>query len=159
MSLGTSATTAIITKGLTCGSSTACEYGSIISTRFGLFCSITLDPVVPISPPASGGGSRPFAPGEIQNFYKPVTLEQPIMNPVEQNRDYLKQASHVIIRVKFGDSTNEKEYLLSKNKAKYVVKVLSVINTTINKVKININELKVIKHNILIQIKKLKLRK
>lgn len=158
MSLGTAASTAIITKGLTCGSTTACEHGSIITTRFGLFCSITLDPVVPIITP-SGGGSRVFAPGEIQNFYKPVTFEQPIMNPVEQNMDYLKQASHVIIRVKFGDTTNEKEYLISKNKAKYVVKVLSIINTTINKVKININDLKVIKNNILIQIKKLKLRK
>lgn len=75
--LGTTATTAIITKGLTCGEGPLepCKTG-IITSFFSLYCSEDITP--PPSGGPAGGGPYPkdawnkFNPGDIKNFYQPV---------------------------------------------------------------------------------------
>ncbi len=149
MSLGTHATTAILTKGLSCGNTTGCESGTIITTKFGLFCKIEITPP-PVMP--AGGGSRVFAPGEIQNFYKPV--EQPYVIPLDKEKDYFNNNSqHVKIMIKIGKIKTEREYVIPKNKTKYIIKILKVINNTINSIKVNINSIKRITNDIIIKIK------
>lgn len=127
----------------------------ITAAKWSLFgcCAIVLIPVT-----SSGGGSMPFAPGEIQNFYKPVTQN-------DGNNDYIpshfepKLKNTIVVKFKYNDIENEKEFILNKKPFKLLIKLLNIVNITDNMIKIKVENIKTKIHNISIYIKKLKVTK
>lgn len=86
--VGTVASTAILSKGLTCGKSSACQFGTLITTPFDLFCKREKKPTKRIA--SGGGGPYPgpawnkFSPGQLWQLYKPI-------NTIDELGDLFKQ--------------------------------------------------------------------
>lgn len=123
MGLGGSATNMIIGFPFNLGF-VAIEVGSPI-----------VPPVVPpIVPPANrgrhggGGGARPY------DDNKDVWPDQ-----TDKEEEQFKT---VTIRIKLGDKTTEKIYLVRKQRADTIVKVLDVTNNTRKRVKVAVNSMK-----------------
>lgn len=139
---------AIITKGL---GAPACN--GLITTRFDLLVFSAH-----IATPADHGGSHPMLPGEIQNFYKEVPAEQqPYLIPRDQNFD-LTPKRHVVLTVKFGEKTLEKEFLVSDKRARMIVKILNFANTTKERVNVTLSGFKKVVKSTLIKVKNLRKR-
>lgn len=143
----------LITNGL---GSDASSGALITANKFHLLGCIAL---IIIPNTSSGGGSRPLSPGEIQNFYKPVHL------PDQNSPDYIpvnletKPKNKVIVKFKFNDIENEKEFILNRKPYKLFIKILNVINITDNIAKITFNSIKNKIHDISVIMKKIKVRK
>lgn len=132
--------------------------GALITARkwsiFGCDATITLQPT------SSGGGSRPFAPGEIQTFYKPVTtLSDNKFDSYIPTNIEAKQKNVIIVKVNIGDIKNEKEFVLGKKPFKLLVKMLNIINITDNKVKVSMNSVKLKLNNIKLLVKNIVVKK
>lgn len=89
---GTLASTAILTKGLTCGQVGACAFGSMLTTPYDLFCRVQRKPAPRRG--SGGGGPYPFPawnripPGQSHKFFKPIdTIDelQGLFKPLQQN--------------------------------------------------------------------------
>ena len=133
----TNATAAIITKGLTCGLTRACENGtSITAGRFSLFCGLS-------AVPASSGGSRPYAPGEIGQLYQPVP-PQDMYYVVDRSREaeFLRTRVPVIIKFEMGEYKVNKEYLVPEERARVVVKVVNMLNVTKERITVTLSNIK-----------------
>lgn len=120
---------AIITRGL---GRSAC-FGMITADPFGLVC-------LAIVPPRSlEAGSIPLEPGEIQDFYQPVPPEY-VEGTLADPRVWNKKKARIKI---FSDKFKiDKEYLVTEDKAKMIVKVLNIINATRSNMKVAITEVK-----------------
>jgi len=128
----------------------------ITAAKWTLF---SCDATITILDTSSGGGSRPFAPGEIQNFYKPVQQYDPNLPdyiPVDLET---RLKNKVIVKFKFNDIENEKEFVLSPKPYKLLVKILNVINITDNMAKITFKSIKNKIHDISVIMKKIRVRK
>jgi hypothetical protein len=151
--LGTFATTAIITKGLTCGGSTLCKTG-LITTHFSLYCS---EPYVPPPPTSGGGGYYPhdawnkFENGDIKDFYKPVE-PQPLDTPYDPHK-------HITMKVKIGDNEYEKTWSIPENRAKPIVKALKFANSTMDNMNVTVNNVKKLTNDAIVKVKGFKLKK
>ena len=145
------AATKIITKGLDCGS--ACD--GLITTHFSLYCP-SLGPLVD-----SGGGPYPYPawnryePGQIQDFYQPV--EQDLIVPRDQEAEYFRRKRIIVMKVNIGSFSFEKEYAVPIQRAKIIVSIINVINTTQERFQIAVNSIKRIVTAITIQVKKLRI--
>jgi len=128
----------------------ACE-GLAITTQFNLFCGIVI--TVPTPPPSRGGGSRPMAPGEIQNFYKPVDPEYLVPQDIDP---FSKPKNHVQIKISFKDTVIDKEYLVSNKRMKAVITVINLINTTKEKISTVISNIRRISNNAILRVKNLR---
>jgi len=143
--LGNLATTAIITNGLTGGHSPVgnCKHG-IVTSAFSLYCSGFALPIEPtVTKTGGGGGGYPgsawnkFGPGEVQNFYKPVPTEQQYyIVPRDQEAQYFKRRRIVKMVVSIGGKTFDREFSVDENKARFIIKATSVINSTYSNMKI-----------------------
>lgn len=142
MDNGNFTTTAIITKGLTGGYtlSEPCKTG-IITSYFSLYFTEVEPPPPPVIPPSGGGGPYPgnawnkLNPGELQDFYTPT---QPL-TPVRD--DVFKQYTFVTLKVNIRGIKIEKDYAIPKKKAHIVVKILSLIDSTmiqLNNIKLRV---------------------
>lgn len=160
--LGSLATTAIITKGLTGGHAPLdpCKTG-IITSAFSLYCTYT--PPEPTPPKTGGGGPYPghawnkFNPGQIQNFYKPV--EQPYIIPRDREAEYFRRRKIVTMKIKLGDISIEKEYAVPEKRANMVISVLGLANKTVDNIKVAVSAVKRITTNAVVKIKNLRLKK
>ncbi len=145
------AATKIITKGLNCGS--ACD--GLITAHFSLYCPVP-GPVVD-----SGGGPYPYPawnryePGEIQDFYQPVDPD--LIVPLDKEAEYFRRKKIIVMKVNIGTFKFEKEYAVPIERAKIIVFVANILNTTINRVKVAVNSIKRITSKIAIQVKKLRI--
>jgi hypothetical protein len=124
--LGNKITTQIITKGLSC--SPACE--GLITTHFSLLMTDFKEP-----PANTGGGPYYFDHGsrvdDIQNFWKPVQLEEPLQRyDVDTRKKKL-----VTIKITLGERVVEREYIVLAEKANHIIKITNVINATKDKIK------------------------
>lgn len=150
-------TTAIITKGLHCGP--ACQ--GIITSRFSLVCKDI--PTPPVNRNNTGGGPYPANQGawnqsnNIQNFYQPVE-QQPFYVPRDKEADYFRKFKAVEIRVKLGEKEVVKEYRIPVNRAKYVISVINLVNSTRDRIKVVASSVQRRLHNITVVIKNLKKR-
>lgn len=157
---GTFATTAIITKGLTCANTTPCQSG-IITTFFSLYCRDVETP----PPKITGGGAYPYdawnkvTPGEIQNFYQPVDVEQPYLIPRDQESRYFEKKKIVTLRVKIGDREIEHEYSVREKRANQVIKIINLINATGNQIKVNASNIRRRINDVVIKVKDLTLKR
>lgn len=123
--MSSAAAQAIITKGLTCGRSTACESGtSITAGSFSLYC---LTPM-PIQTP-TGGGSRPMQPGEISQLYQVVPEQYYVVNR-NQEAEYFRTRIPVTIKLTMGKFKVDKEYLVPEERARVIVNIANVYNVT-----------------------------
>jgi hypothetical protein len=113
----------VITFGLGCD-----QTGLVIGNIFNLgFIKVIVggSPIIPpVEPPQPGvsGGSRPLAPGEIHNFYKPVDNQYQV--PYIQNQPKIP----VVIKITFRGKTTEKYYLVSKKRSDIIITVLNLVN-------------------------------
>lgn len=103
----------MLTKGL------GADASAMILGRFRLKL-LTVEIIVP--PISTGGGSRPYAPGEIKDFYRPY---YPPKGPQK----------HVIIRVTFKTGSlagkeYSRDFMVSEKSANTTLKVLDVANKT-----------------------------
>ncbi len=152
-------TTAIITKGLTCAPVDPCKSG-IITTHFSLYCNEPPPP--PEQPPAAGGGAYPydawnkFNPGEIQNFYQPVDMEQYYIVPRDQEAEFFRRRKVVKLEVKFGENVVTREFSLPEGQAPYVIKALSIANRTMDNMKVAVTSIKKKIHDIKISVSNLR---
>lgn len=109
----------ILTKGL------GADASAMILGKFRL----KLISVEVIEVPVIGGsGSRPYAPGEIKDFYKPVKDLHPYTIPKSPQK-------HIAIRITFRTSNlagreYSKDFLVSEKSANTTLKVLNVANKT-----------------------------
>lgn len=161
--LGSLATTAIITDGLTCGHGPLdpCKSG-LITGVFDLYCS----GVIPPTPISGGGGPYPrdawnkFNPGDIQNFYQPVPEQQQYyVVPREKEAEYFRRHKIITMKIKLGDKTVEKEYSVPEDRARNIIKAASVVNTTISNITITATNIKRYVVDAVVTIKNLKLKK
>ena len=157
--LGTYATTAIITKGLTCVPVAICQRG-LITTAFSLYCN---DPEPPKRPTGGGGGGfyprdawNKFNPGDIQNFYKPVDMEQFYIVPRDQEAKYFRRFKIIKMAVKLGDYTFERDFSVPESKAHAVIKAAEVVNATFDNMKISASNIKHRLNDITMSVTKLR---
>lgn len=147
--LGTLATTNIITKGISGGP--ACR--GLITTHFSLWC---FEVIIPTGA-GSNGGSRPYMPGEIQNFYKQVPNATPqYYVPRNQEAKYTVKMVPITIRMKFNGTEIEKLYSVPEKRANIIVNIINLTNTTLNKIKVSINNLKSLRTGLTVKIQNLK---
>lgn len=159
---GTLATTAIITKGLTCGHGPLdpCKHG-LITTPFSLYCT----GIIPPPKPSGGGGPYPydawnkFNSGDIKNFYKPVSIDDYYIIPRDQEERYFRRYKLIKITLKIGDFISEKEYSVPDNRAKAVFKVFNFINATKDRIDIVVNNIKRLTTEAVVKIKNLRMKK
>lgn len=165
--LGGLATTAIITKGLTCGHGPLdpCKTG-LITTAFSLYCTSVPEPPEPKKQKDMGGGSYPrdawnkFNPGDIQNFYQPVPAEQQYyVVPRDQEERYFRRHKIIKMRVKFGDIFIEKEYSVPEKRAKIVIKALSIVDVTAKNITVAVENIKRLTSEAVVKVKNLRLKK
>jgi hypothetical protein len=149
--LGTLATTNIITKGISGGP--ACR--GLITTHFSLWA---FEIIIPVQTGAgSNGGSRPYMPGEIQNFYKTVTTEQPqYYVPRNQEAKYTVKMVPITVKMKFNGVEYEKLYSVPEKQATIIANIINLTNSTINKIKVSINNLKSNRTGLIAKIQNLK---
>jgi len=144
-------TTKIITGGLGVGFK-ACE--GLITTHFSLYCVPVPPPVVP--PVGGGGGPYPGAAwnkfDDVSNFFQPV---QDVYDPTK----IYKTKKQVIIKVDFGTFHMEKIYLVPIQRANTIVAVVNVLNVTREKIRISVNKIRRVLHNIKVSIYNLKRKK
>lgn len=162
--LGTTATTAIITKGLTCGQggTAACRSG-IITTHFSLYCT----GIRPKEEGVGGGGPYPgdawnkISAGELDNFWKPVDNinQPPYIVPRDKESEYFRRYNHVVLRFKMGNFEVEKEYAVPESRAKTIVKVLNVANVTFEKIAVSVKSIKQLATKMVVTISKVRLRR
>lgn len=158
---GNLATTAIITKGLTCGHGPLdpCQHG-LITTPFSLYCT----GIVPPPKPSFGGGPYPrdawnkFNPGDIKNFYQPVPKEYYIV-PRDQEARYFRRYQMVKIGVKLGKYSTEKEYSVPAKKARIIIKVFDMMEVTKERIDVAIDGIKRITSEAIIAVKNFRLKK
>jgi hypothetical protein len=129
----------IIMKGLSCGKTTACQSGTMITAgRFSLFCVIPPPRSEPI-----GGGSRPMMPGEISQLYQPVPpQDQYYVVPRELEAEYFRKRVPVKILWRMGDKSIEKEYMVPEDKAHYIVNVAAAYNVTRERISAKLSGMK-----------------
>lgn len=154
---------AIITNGLSCGKTTACENGTMITAGpFTLFC---INPVIPRE--GGGGGGyypkavvRPLQPGEIQHLYQPVpNQEQFYVVPREREAEYLRRFLPVLIEIKIGKMTIEKQYMVPQDKAQVLFNIVQVINATKDRMKVIASGMKRITTQAFVTVTNFRLRK
>ncbi len=137
---------AIITRGLTCGQTTACEFGtSITAGPFTLYC---INPAVPQGSGGAGVGytpyvARPLQPGEIAQLYQPLPdYQQYYVVPRDQEAEYLRRFLPVMITMKFGNVDVEKQYMVPYHRARVIFNTVSVINATRDRMSASVSNLK-----------------
>ena len=106
----------------------ACQ-SLITMSPFQLACFVPAPPPVP--PKIDSGGSIPLEPGEIQDFYQPIDLDNEgnFVDPSVYGK------KHVVIRIKSEFFEGEKEFLVPTKRVKGIVKAVNIMNTTITKMK------------------------
>lgn len=134
----------------------ACE--GIITTHFSLLCREVIIP--PVQPPKGGGGG-PYPAGQgawnqvdnIQDFYKPASKD------IYDVENTYKVKKEVVIRVEFKNFHMEKTYLVPIHRAKVIIKAIGLANRTKERIKININKIKSVLHNIKVSVSNLRRNK
>jgi len=142
----TPAVVSVLTNGLTCGVTTACEGGTIMTAGlFTLWCGTTPVIVEPPPPPDPGGGSHP-TPNNVgayagQTNAGRVTVSYP---PSEPNLVYIDPNKVMGRRVpvkltfKMGETEVEKIYTVSVSKAESLIKVMNFVTTYKKKISVNL---------------------
>jgi len=151
--MGNATTTAILTKGLTCGLFSACD--SIITTHFSLLCDEL--------PLFGGGGGGPYPldrpahnrlqPGKVQHFYKPV---DDLLLPLDREADYFKTYKNITLRVELKNFHMEKVFRVPEHHAQHIVTVIHLINVTKERVKAVVSALKRLSSKIMVKIEELR---
>lgn len=126
-------------KGLSCGKTTACQGGTLLTagSTFTLFClkAIVSEPI--------GGGSRPMQPGEISQLYQPVPPElQYYVVPRDKEAEYFRSRVPVVITFKFKGKEIVKEYMVPEEKAHIIASVATAINVTKERMSAKLSGLK-----------------
>lgn len=149
----TPAVQSIIMKGLTCGTTRACEHGTMITAGpFSLYCG---DPPVKKVQPVGGGMAVNAGP---INFNSTPTLshqnrgETPVLVPFNPDQPFVKRAP-VTITFKWNDVKVEKVYMVRMNKISLIIKVSNLINSTKHNITINFRRIKKVNHNITVKLK------
>lgn len=118
----------LITGGL--GNPACC---GLITMQFHVFkCKIEI-----ITPPSGGGGggSYPLAPGQIQNFYKPV---QPDKFYVPRKPQY----QTIIVRITMDGKVTTREYKTFPVVAKAIAKIINITTLAYESIKVRANNLR-----------------
>lgn len=136
---GTDVRKQIITGGISC--LPACSGGLITGHLFHLVGCVE----VRVRPQV--GGSYPLAPGEIGNMYQPVQAppgaeNHPAFYVRPNDRDIFSVKNHVTIRVNFGDTFTEKEFVVSEKKARTIVRVANFIDQTEQRIRVTLTNLR-----------------
>lgn len=174
---GTLATTMIITKGLSCAPCSASPCGGspssggdhktgIITSAFSLYCTLTPPTPTPTKPQGGGGGIYPrpawnkFGPGEIQDFYKPVPLEQqPYLVPRDQEAKYFQRNKKVTIHLKVSEwFDSEKIYMVPEHRARTILKIFNFLNVTRRSVGVVVSNVRRVTTEAVVRIKNFRRR-
>lgn len=112
------------------------------------------------------GGSIPLAPGEIQNFYKPVDDKVHIPDSeesTESNGEFVDSSVYgkrvVGVKITSEFFKGEKQFIIPVNRAKVIFKVANIINSTMKKMQVTVNNLKNIAARTKVYIKNLRKHK
>ena len=111
----------IITKGLGVGYK-ACD--ALITTHFSLYCR----DVEPPTPPVGGGG--PYPGNAWNKFDSAWDVFQPVDKDYYDPDKVFKTKKEIVLKMKFGEKTLERTYLVPIQRAKMIVKVINVINAS-----------------------------
>ena len=134
----------IITKGLSGGP--ACQ--GLITANFSLMCK-----EVQI-PPVSGGGG-PY-PGPAWNKVSDITK---FYDPVEQRYYQPSDKVALSITVAYKEQTIERIYLVTKKRRDMIVSIVNILNTTIQRIKIGVSQVKNKFANIIAKIANIRIKR
>ena len=119
----------------------ACD--GIITTHFSLYCK----EVTP--PPAAGGG--PY-PGRAWNkFDSAWDVFQPVKDHYDPAKVF-KAKKEVVLKMRFGDKTLERTYLIPIKRAEILIKVLNIVNVSMKYYKFAVTGVKRVMRGIRINI-------
>ena len=139
----TPAVISVLTKGLTCGVTTACEGGTTMTA--GLF-TIWCGPVDPPPAPTSGGGG-PAYPNALSNGAVPTapTLQYPVSQPdlvyIDPNK-VMGRRVPVTLKFKLGEYEVDKIYTVSTSKANVLVSMMNFVTSSKKKMSVSMANLK-----------------
>ena len=164
MAIGNAAQ-AIITKGLSCGQTTACENGTMLTAGFlSLYCAN------PFKEPGGGGGggpgvggntvTRPLQPGEISQLYQPLPdSQQHYVVPRDQEAEYFRTFTPVKIELKIGKIEIDKQYMIPQGKARAIFNTVNMINATKDRVSASVSNIKRITSRVVVSVTNFALRR
>ena len=124
----------IITFGLG-GNHSSLITGNIFNLGF-----FRVEVVVAPPPGAAGGGSIPFLPGQIKDFYKVV--DSPYQVPYIYPLPTKEKKVPVTIRVTFMNKTTEKTYLVKPKRSDIIITVLNLINTIKSRISVTVKNIR-----------------
>jgi hypothetical protein len=158
---GTKATTLIITKGLACGNTldgnSIIQFGAGITPFFSLYIEFTPPPEPTVAQPYV---ARVLQPGEIQTLYQVLPDDQQyFVIPREKEAEYFAQKRVIAnIRIKLGDNAMEKTFAVPAKHTGTVIKAINFINTTRDRIKVAVNNIKAFSTSIRVFARNLHLR-
>lgn len=142
----TPATISVLTNGLTCGVTRACEGGTTMTAGlFTLWCGST--PYVPPVPDHGGGGGH-AVPNHVGAYAGqtsvPAQVTYPQSNPdlvyIDPNK-VMGRRVPVKINFKMGEREVEKIYTIPVNKAEVLIKVMNFVTDYKKKMSVRISNL------------------
>lgn len=152
-------------SGLITGGFGFAAYEGFMTYQFHLFVDVHVHIT---NFPQYSAGSKPLAPGEITKLYTPVDFNKLGINSgashlgIDPSKPpfYVPAPKHltkdlVVMRVTLGNKTNEKEYLVPKNRARTIIKILNFANTTKKRINVLLNNFKKGSNGIKVTISKL----
>lgn len=123
----------------------------LITARFHLIgCSIE----VVVKVPGVSGGSIPFLPGQIHDFYRPV--DSPYQVPYTFPLPTDKKKIPVTIRITFMGKITEKNYMVNQKRRDIIVNVLNLINRIKDKMSVTVTGIKRVPARITAYVKNLR---
>lgn len=146
----TPAVISVLTRGLTCGATTACQGGTTMTAGwFTLYCGDT-----PPLPPAinTGGGSHAHTnalSGDTGYTSPMVTYPASAPDLVYLDpKNVMGKRVPVKISFKMGEKEVEKIYTVPVNKAKVLIKMMNFVTTYKKKISVSMTNFRSKKHNI-----------
>jgi len=107
-----------------------------------------------VTPPPTGGqggGSIPFLPGRIKDFYRPVDNKWQV--PYLYPRD---RRVPVTIRITFMGKTIEKNYKVQPKRSDIIITVLNMINTIKSRISVTVKNIRRVPSRIVAYVKNLR---
>ena len=96
---------------------------------------------MPVAKPPGSGGGRALQPGQISQLYQVVPQQYRVI-PREKEAEFLRTRIPVQIKLNMGKFKVDKEYLVPEHRARTIVNVANVYNSTRERMSVTMSKLR-----------------